>query len=159
MSPLKHSGFRDGFRSELANREFARRAMAILAERTAGLESAAFWRGYHELEELNAPRFAAAARRLNAAPSRPRAALARGWVTGHTPAAVLPELLRFAYPRTVEYAADLRRLRDIGPLSEREFLDYMVRQEDLQVRMMHSALLGEYEAITAMVQEFIAAET
>ncbi len=55
-------------------------------------------------------------------------------------------------------AEDLKRLRDAGPALERAFLGYLVRQEELQVRMMHAALIKEYAAIPAMVSDFLAAE-
>lgn len=155
---MKFTSFSAGFGYELANRVFARRSMALLAERTKQLDSAPFWQAYHRLEEFNAPRFAAAAERMKIAPSNLRVAQIRGWATGRTPHALLTELLRFAYPRTVEYAQDLRRLAADGPETERQFLDYMVRQEDLQVRMMHAALQKNYAQITTMVEEFIAAE-
>jgi hypothetical protein len=155
---MKFTSFEKGFSAELANRVFARKAMAILAARTRGLDSAPFWRAYHLLEEHNAPIFAAAARRLGVRGARLPLARLRGWLTGHTPLLLLAELLRFAYPRTVEYAEDLKRLRDAGPQSEREFLDYMVRQEELQVRMMHLALISDYRAVSQVVQEFLVAE-
>ncbi|MET9266596.1 hypothetical protein [Amycolatopsis sp. NPDC004079] len=36
-----------------------------------------------------------------------------------------------------------------------DFLDYLVRQEDLQVRMMHAALVGNASDVPGMVEEFI----
>ncbi|MFC5116135.1 hypothetical protein [Amycolatopsis halotolerans] len=36
-----------------------------------------------------------------------------------------------------------------------DFLDYLVRQEDLQVRMMHAALIGNASDVPGMVEEFI----
>lgn len=43
-------------------------------------------------------------------------------------------------------------------LGRREFLDYMVRQEVLQVQMTHASLVKEYAQITDMIDCFLARE-
>ncbi|MBQ6644285.1 MAG: hypothetical protein IJH84_25090 [Saccharopolyspora sp.] len=154
---MKFADFADGFRLELANREFARSAMTLLAARAGGCDSGPFWVGYAKLEEFNAPRYRAAARRMKISFEPDWRTRTRGWLVGHTPMPLLHELLRIAYPRTVEYAEDIRRLKDAGPPREAAFLDYMIRQ-DLQVRMMHAALIGTASEVTALVDEFIASE-
>ncbi|MFD2470366.1 hypothetical protein [Amycolatopsis silviterrae] len=152
---MKFTDFEDGFRFELANREFARLSMSLLASRAATHELGPFFVAYARLEEFSAPRYLAAAERLSIRfrPS-PRIRV-RGWLTGRTPRPLLRELLRIAYPRTVEYAEDLRRLAASGPPGEESFLDYLVRQEDLQVRMMHAALAGKPGDALKAAEEFV----
>ncbi|MFE3178386.1 hypothetical protein ACFXPA_43305 [Amycolatopsis sp. NPDC059090] len=150
---MKFTDFEDGFRFELANREFARISMTLLASRAAAHELGPFFAGYARLEAFSAPRYRAAAERLSIRYRPNLRTRARGWLTGHTSKPLLRELLRIAYPRTVEYAEDLRCLA--ASETPGDFLDYLVRQEDLQVRMMHAALIGNASDVPGMVEEFI----
>ncbi|GAB3163268.1 hypothetical protein GCM10027258_83360 [Amycolatopsis stemonae] len=155
---MKFTNFDDGFRFELANREFARISMSLIAARAKEHDLGPFFAGYARLEDFNAPRYGAAAGRMGIDFTAKATTRARGWLTGHTPLPLLRELLRIAYPRTVEYTEDLRGLSAAGPSTERSFLDYLVRQEDLQVRMMHAALIGKPVEAGTMVDDFIASE-
>ena len=96
--------FEDGFRRELANREFARISMSLIAAGAAERQLGPFFAGYRRLEDFNAPRYRAAAGRMGIRFKAKVTTLAHGWLTGHT---LLRELLRIAYPGTVEYAEDL----------------------------------------------------
>ena len=153
---MKFTTFEDGFRYELANRDFSRIGMTKLRSRTRERPDADFWGSYARLEEFNRPIYRAACRRMGIIYSTSPATRLRGLALGSAPLVVLPEVLRIAYPRTVEYLEDIRRLRQAGPEREGEFLRYMDEQEEIQVSMMHDALRRDYEACRRRVDDFIA---
>lgn len=155
---MRFTTFEQGFRAELANREFARIGMAATAIRTEKHETAPFWRAYDRLERFNAPRYRAAAQRLGISDSTGAGARLRGRLVGWMPNSLRRESIRFAFPRTVEYVEDLRRLAAIGPTSEADFFDYMLRQEELQVNMMEAMLRGRNVAAESLVDRFIGDE-
>ena len=88
--------FDDGFRHELANRDFARIAMTRLRSRTRGRPEAEFWGSYARLEEFNAPIYRTAAQRMGVTYTTSLATRLRGELVGATPRPLLTEILRLA---------------------------------------------------------------
>lgn len=146
--------FTEGFGYELQNRQFALISMSGVAKRLAGDPRLPFWKGYSELEHFNAPRYEEAARRWGMSAAPTAWTKARGALIGATPKFMLRSLLKFAYPKTVEYLEDLRRVRGTGPADGKVFLDYMVDQEVLQIEMMQLALNGRFSEITPKLEAF-----
>lgn len=153
---MRFADFDEGFRAEYANRVFARVGMAASAVRTRSHESGPFWTAYARLEEFNADVYARASTRMRIPDISVTAARRRGWIVGLIPNPLRRESIRFAFPRTVEHAEDLHRLAALGPESERVFLDYMVRQEELQVQLMEKMLRRRYEDCIHLVDDFLA---
>lgn len=148
--------FARGFRYELANRAFALRATNGVARRLDDDPRRCFWASYARLEQFNAPRYREAARRWGMDPS-PRAwTRFRGAASGAAPKALLNPLLKLAHPMTVDYVAELRRLRTIGPEDGDAFLGYVVDQEVLQVEMMRLAIAGRHNEVVHLVESFLA---
>lgn len=146
--------FDKGFQHELANRAFALRAMEGIARRLHRDPQLPFWDGYAALERFNLPRYEKAASRWGLEARPGWWTRTRGAAIGATPKPLLGRLLKFAYPKTVAYRDELRRLRGIGPEDGKVFLDYMVDQEDLQVEMMQLALDRRYAEVTPAVDAF-----
>ncbi|MGW5780639.1 hypothetical protein [Streptomyces sp. NPDC003863] len=146
--------FREGFDYELQNRQFALISMSGVARRLHGDPQLSFWGGYSELERFNVPRYEQAAHRwgMNAKPTG--WTKTRGTLIGATPKFMLRPLLKFAYPKTVKYLEDLRRVRGTGPKDGKAFLDYMVDQEVIQIEMMQLALSGRFSDIAPKLEEF-----
>ncbi|MFC9399235.1 hypothetical protein ACFTWS_39945 [Streptomyces sp. NPDC057027] len=151
--------FDQGFAHELQNRAFALRSMSGVARRLRGdgRTDLPFWEGYAELERFNVPRYAEAARRWNLSMQPSPWTKARAALVGSTPKFLLRRLLEFAHPKTVEYLEDLRRLRDAGPSDGRDFLEYMVQQEAVQIQMMKLALERRYSEIPTELDAFFLA--
>ncbi|MFF0384179.1 hypothetical protein [Streptomyces sp. NPDC004286] len=146
--------FTKAFDYELQNRAFALLSMSGIARRLKGDPRNAFWDGYVKLEHFNAPRYAEAARRWGFGDQPTQWTKIRGALIGATPKFMLQSLLKFAYPKTVEYLEDLRRMRGVGPDDGKEFLDYVVEQEILQIEMMQLALNERYASITRNLESF-----
>lgn len=148
--------FREGFAYELANRDFARIGMTRLAKRTAGRPDHDFWASYARLEDFNVPLYRDAARRMGFDHTTSFGTKLRGYALGAAPRPLLKEVLRTAYPRTVEYLEDIHWMRSVGPAEESSFLQYMDEQEEVQVDMMNAALRKDYDASPRLVSELIA---
>ncbi len=149
--------FARAFRHEIANRSWALRSTSGIARRLEADPSRAFWAAYVRLEEFNAPRYRRAAQRWGLDPDPGPWTRLRGAVSGAAPRVLIAPFLKYAYPKTVEYVEELRRLRDMGPGDGAAFLDYVVEQEVLQVHMMRLALEGRYAEVVALVEEFLLA--
>ncbi|MFB7103708.1 hypothetical protein [Streptomyces hydrogenans] len=147
-------GFTKGFAYELQNRHFALISMSGVARRLDGDPRSAFWGGYSRLERFNVPRYEQAALRWGMDAKPTAWTKARGTLVGATPEFMLHSLLKFAYPKTVKYLEELRRVRGLGPGDGKAFLDYMVDQEVVQIEMMRLALGGRYSEITPKLDEF-----
>ncbi|MFE3455768.1 hypothetical protein ACFXJ8_43370 [Nonomuraea sp. NPDC059194] len=146
--------FTKAFEYELQNRAFALRAMFGIARRLHGDPQNDFWGGYARLERFNVPRYAEAAQRWGLDPQPQTWTRIRGTVIGATPKFMLRSLLKFAYPKTVEYLEELRRMRGLGPDDGKAFLDYVVDQEVVQIEMMQLALNERYPEITRNLEAF-----
>ncbi|MER8041213.1 hypothetical protein ACWEP8_27050 [Streptomyces hydrogenans] len=146
--------FTKGFDYELQNRQFALISMSGVARRLDGDPRSSFWGGYSRLERFNVPRYEQAALRWGMDAKPTAWTRARGTLIGATPTFMLHSLLEFAYPRTVKYLEDLRRVRGTGPDDGLAFLDYMVDQEVVQIEMMQLALKGRFSEITPRLEEF-----
>ncbi|WP_322085239.1 hypothetical protein [Burkholderia sp. BCC1999] len=149
------SHFARGFKGEIQNRAFAIRAIARLANRLDGDPRQSLWAAYLRLEEFNAPIYRQAAARwgLDVAPNT--GTLLKAWVISSVPKLLLRPFLKLVYSKTVVYCEELRRLRNIGPSDCRDFLDYMVEQEDLQIEMMRLSLDGQDAVLARKVDSFV----
>ncbi|MFF2777404.1 hypothetical protein ACFVU3_21135 [Streptomyces sp. NPDC058052] len=146
--------FSKGFDYELQNRQFALISMSGVARRLGRDPQVAFWGGYSELERFNVPRYEQAARKWGMNTEPTAWTKARGSLVGATPKFMLRSLLKFAYPRTVKYLDDLRRVRGAGPGDGRKFLDYMIDQEVVQIEMMRLALNQRFSEIAPELESF-----
>ncbi|MCZ0983451.1 hypothetical protein O1L60_42285 [Streptomyces diastatochromogenes] len=146
--------FVKGFDYELQNRQFALISMSGVARRLNGDHRAAFWGGYSRLERFNLPRYEQAALRWGMDAKPTAWTRARGTLIGATPTFMLHSLLKFAYPKTVKYLKELRRVRGMGPEDGKAFLDYMVDQEVFQIEMMQLALDSRFSEITPKLEHF-----
>jgi hypothetical protein len=78
----------------------------------------------------------------------------KAWAVSSVPDMFLGLLLKFVYSETVKYLEWLRDLRREGPADAKDFLDYMVAQEELQVEMMRLALKGLYPEMARRADDF-----
>ncbi|WP_432062398.1 hypothetical protein [Streptomyces sp. S1] len=146
--------FTEGFDYELQNRRFALISMSGIARRLHGDPRISFWGGYSDLERFNVPRYEEAARRWGRSAKPTAWTRVRGALIGATPRFMLRPLLAFAYPKTVKYLEDLRRVRGTGPEDGKAFLDYMVDQEVVQIEMMRLALDDRFSEIAPKLEDF-----
>jgi len=146
--------FVKGFRYELANREFALRVVMRMADRATGAEKQSFWTTYSELERFNALHYRAAAQ-LWGFDIKPGyrirlKARAVGWLLVFLRGAAMER----AYFEIVKYAEFLRQLRTIGPGDASLFLNYMVEQEELQIKIMRMAFTERFTEVGEVVDAF-----
>ena len=143
-----------GFRHELANRAFAFIAVGRMAERLKEDRRGLFWKTYLDLEIFNRPRYEAAAQvwGLDLAPGL--LTRLKAWVVSSVPDALHGLLLKLVYRETLKYMEWLRDLSQDGPADARDFLDYMLAQEEMQLEMMRMAMQGRYESILRFADDF-----
>lgn len=146
--------FIKGFRYELANREFALRVVTRMAERTSEDGKQAFWITYSELEQFNAMHYRAVAQLWGVDVEPSWITRFRAWAAGGLLILLQGPMMRFVYSETVKYVTVLRNLRKIGPADAALFLNYMVEQEELQIRMMELAFTERYAEVGEMVDMF-----
>lgn len=147
--------FIKGFKSEIQNRAFALRAIGRLAKRLDGDPRQVLWAAYLKLEVFNAPIYHHAAARWGMDATPGAGTRVKAWVISSVPKFLLGPFLRFVHSKTVIYCEELRKLRSIGPADSRDFLDYMVDQEDLQIEMMRLSLDGQDSVLTRKLDSFI----
>lgn len=150
------SEFLDGFDGEIQNRAFALRAIGRLSNRLDGDPRQPLWAAYLKLEEFNEPIYHEAAARWAMDVTPRTGTLIKAWILGSVPKFLLRSFLKLVYSKTVKYCDELRKIRSIGPLSAKEFLDYMVDQEDFQIEMMRLSLDGKDVVLARKIDSFIA---
>lgn len=158
-SITSNSVFMEGMRYELANRAFSLQVSERLSQRLEGEIQQQFWLDYLKLEKFNAPRYQAVAVKLGLE-TRPGCWTGfKAWLVGSVPTFYLETALESAYEKTAIYLDKLQELQRIGPQEQRVFLDYMLAQEVLQLKMMDLALAGRYEDVSREVNNFITQHT
>lgn len=119
----------------------------------------AYWSSYHKLEEFSRPQYERVAKVFEIELLDKFFILIKSRVICWLPDCVIPLILTGLRKRTVAYVERLRWLAEIGPAEEREFFEYMVRQELLQVKLMDLALGNEYQLASHLVERFINQES
>lgn len=152
---MRKSRFEEGLLKELENRAFAIRAIKRLSDRMATDSRRPLWQTYHALEEFNVPRYAEAMARLRIQYVPGLWTKFRAWLIGSVPLLIHRAFLKTVLSQTTEYLKFLEELRKIGPEEEREFLNYMVDQEILQIDMMKLGIDGQYWKIPSLLDEFV----
>lgn len=146
--------FAKGFRYELANREFALRVVTRMADQASGVEQRSFWSTYSRLERFNAMHYRAAAQSWGFAINSGYVTRLRAWAAGWLLLLLHGVMLKFIYAETVKYVDVLKNLRNIGPADAALFLNYVVEQEELQVKMMQMAFTERFSEIDDFVDAF-----
>lgn len=147
--------FVDGFRSEIANRNFARLVTEKLATTAAEDQGRALWSAYHSLEVFNLSIYHPVATQWGLDTTVGHVTRLKAEVLARFPQALHPWLLSSTLKRTKDYMITLEALQTIGPDSEHWFLQYMVDQEALQIDMMEKAILGDYLGAARLVEDFL----
>ena len=147
--------FIKGFKSEIQNRAFALRAIGRLAKRLDGDPRQVLWAAYLKLEVFNAPIYQQAAAQWGLDTNPGAGTLIKAWVISSVPRCLLRPFLKFVHSQTVVYCEKLRALRSIGPSDSREFLDYMVDQEEFQIELMRFSLDGRDSILGNKIDAFI----
>ncbi|MFX1764189.1 hypothetical protein PWP93_16625 [Paraburkholderia sp. A1RI-2L] len=152
---MSTSRFLKGFKSEIQNRAFALHAIRRLVRRLDGDSRQLLWAAYLKLEVFNDPIYRRAASRWGIDVTPTAATLAKAWLTGSVPKCILRPFLKYVHSKTVVYCDELRKLRSIGPSDSRDFLDYMVAQEDLQIELMRLSLEGQDAVLDRKLDYFM----
>ncbi len=149
--------FIEGFKSEIANRNFSKLTTKAMAERFKNQKNFLFWESYHKLEQLNSKHYSRIASYWGISTDISYWTKIKALVMSVIPSVFIDSTLKSALTRTEDYVVLLKELNAVGPSSERGFLDYMVKQEVLQVDIMKLALAGEFDAAADAVDDFIQA--
>lgn len=151
--------FIDGMSYELNGRAAMYAITANMAARFGRGPKHVYWSAYHRLESFSRPRYRAFAERFGIQlPGKTWISIKSKALSG-LPVIMLPSIFSDLRKRTIVYVDKLRALSEIGPAEESDFLDYMVRQELLQVKLMDLLLRNEYLAAEELVADFIARES
>jgi hypothetical protein len=147
--------FLKGFKSEIQNRAFALHAIRRLVQRLDGDSRQLLWAAYLRLEIFNDPIYRRAASRWGIDVTPTVGTLAKAWLIGSVPKCILRPVLKYVHSKTIVYCDELRKLRSIGPADSRDFLDYMVAQEDLQIELMRLSLEGRDAVVDRKLDSFL----
>lgn len=146
--------FVKGFQYELANREFALRVVMRMADRAVGAEEQSFWSAYSELERFNALHYRAAAQVWGFDMEPGYLTRLKAWAVGWMLFFSRGPTMRRVYFETVKYVEVLRHLRNIGPADASLFLNYVVEQEELQIKIMRMAFTERFAEVSEIVDAF-----
>lgn len=150
-----HARFTAALQKEIDNRALARHVVPVLAERHAGSDQGQFWSSYTALEILQAPRYTAIAERHGFAPARLKtrikgdASLLISW-------AFPQRFTRSLAGATEKYVEELRAIPVPPDPEDAEFRQYMIEQEEAQVKALAQAAAGRYQAAADELEAFIA---
>lgn len=144
------------FQHEVQNRAFALRAVASMASEVAAPEDVSLYSAWRDFEEFNQRRYAPYAARYGFSQSP-------GW-TARLKASVAKlaetilserQVLRFMHKETKKYAAKLAKITEIAPQDDKDFYEYVVRQEYFQVSVLEARLDGDASEATRLLKAFI----
>ncbi|MEL4297395.1 MULTISPECIES: hypothetical protein [Acinetobacter] len=147
--------FIQGIQYELQNRAFALKAITRISIRMQGTAEYVFWDAYRKLEQFNTPRYAAYAHKLGLDATPSFLTEAKAWTMSSIPALFLNQLLQLVHTRTIVYMENLKKVRTLGSVEDRAFLNYMIAQEQLQIEFMELAIKKQYQEIKPRLDQFI----
>ena len=137
---MRSQQFLNGIHYELQNRAFALSAITSIANRVQGTQEYIFWSAYEKLERFNTTHYFAYAEKFG---------------LDATPSFLLNGLLKLVYSKTKVYLEDLKQVHALGAEADREFLDYMLAQEQVQIELMELAIKKQYRGIPPKIDQFI----
>lgn len=152
---MRSQQFLNGINYELQNRAFALIAIARIANRVQGTQEYIFWSAYESLERFNTPHYFAYAEKLGLDATPSFLTKAKASLISSTPSFLLDELLKLVYAKTKVYLEDLKQVHAQGTEADREFLDYMLAQEQVQIELMELAIKKQYREISPKIDHFI----
>lgn len=152
---MRSQQFQNGIHYELQNRAFALSAIVRIANRVQGTQEYIFWSAYESLERFNTPHYLAYAEKLGLDATPSFLTKAKASLISSTPSFLLDELLKLVYAKTKVYMEDLKQVHAQGTEADREFLDYMLAQEQVQIELMELAIKKQYREIPPKIEQFI----
>lgn len=152
---MRSQQFLNGIHYELQNRAFALIAIARIANRLKGTQEYIFWSAYEKLEQFNTAHYFAYAEKLGLDATPSFLTKAKASLISSTPSFLLDELLKLVYAKTKVYLEDLKQVHALGADTDREFLDYMLAQEQVQIELMELAIKKQYREIPSKIEQFI----
>lgn len=148
--------FKTLLKGEIQNRAFALLSLRPMRSKVSAPDDVAFYTAWVEFEEFNQQRYAPYARKYGFSQepgwsARARASLANGV------AALLSErvVLDFMLKETEKYVLKLQEMASLGPSEDKEFLDYAVKQEILQVDLLKSRIAGDTHEAVRLLTSFL----
>lgn len=145
------------FEFEVQNRLMAYNGNLGMVKRKLEPEVSQWYQSYLAFETLNQERYTPVAEKYGIG-TKLNFKTKMEVLVGALMLRILPELsvLRYMHKETVAYVADLERLRDIAPEEDKEFFDYVVAQEVMQVETLKFRLDGEPAQATKVIDSFVA---
>lgn len=147
--------FIKGIKYEIANRAFALDSIGRISNRVKGRPEYLFWHSYERLERFSAPKYAKFAEKLGLDVTPSFYTKSRAWSTNLIPTLLLDPTLKLVCFLTKIYLKDLKKVRELGNIEDKDFLDYMVAQEELQIELMELAISRKYNEIVHKTDSFI----
>ncbi|KAB0486658.1 hypothetical protein SAMN04490202_0618 [Pseudomonas reinekei] len=145
--------FTELFQKELTNRATARKAADIFRNRDSGEGQAEFWGSYYRLEEITLSIYTPVAKELSLEPNnfmagiKSYAAAAFQWIA--------PEkFVGTLQGATAKYLEELKSSKTIVPLKHSAFYEYVLDQEDIQVKALSLAQQHNYQDAKSLVDSF-----
>ncbi|WP_372747210.1 hypothetical protein [Litorivivens sp.] len=145
------------FEYEVQNRLMAYNGNLGMVKRKLEPEVLRWYQSYLAFETLNQERYTPVAEKFGIS-TAPNFKTKMEVFVGALVLRILSELsvLRYMCKETEAYVADLERLRDIAPEEDREFFDYVVAQEVMQVETLKLRLEGNPQKATEVIDKFVA---
>ena len=143
-------------KGEMQNRAFALLALRAVQSKASSAEDLSLYQSWVAFEEFNQVRYAPFAEKYGVSQqaggsARFRASLAK-WA-----ATVFPErlFLKFMHKETKAYVQKLQKLAELAPSEDKEFFDYVVRQEELQVEILTLRINGKTREADQQLRDFV----
>lgn len=145
--------FTELFQKELTNRATARKAADIFRNRDSGQGQAEFWGSYYKLEKITLSIYTPVAKELSLEPNnfmagiKSYAAAAYQWIAPQ-------KFVGTLQGATAKYLEELKSSSTVVPLKHSAFYEYVLDQEDIQVKALSLAQQNNYQDAKALVDSF-----
>lgn len=145
--------FTELFQKELTNRATARKAADIFRNRDNGQGQAEFWGSYYKLEEITLGIYTPVAKELSLEPNNFMAGI-KGYAAAAFQWVAPQKFVGTLQGATAKYLEELKGSRTVVPLKHSAFYEYVLDQEDVQVKALSLAQQNNYQDAKSLVDSF-----
>lgn len=146
--------FKEIFQYEINNRAFARKSIPQIAEMMKDTEQEVFWRAFSRLEDLSRPGYEKMAEKHGLAVNTLLVNL-KTWSINMAMRVFPGKMMSTMADATEEYLEKLKKLPGLAKPEDREFFDYVVAQEETQLRGIQLLLQGKYAEAAEVINDFV----
>ena len=145
---------REIFQYEINNRAFARKTIPYIAEMMKGSEEEGFWIAFSRLEKLSEPLYADMANKHGLEINTLKVNI-KTWTLNFAMRIAPGKAMKLRSDATLKYVEKLKLLPGLSNPDERAFFEYVLAQEQIQLKGVQLRNQGKYDDAADVINSFV----